>query len=96
MIETGQDIYRSETHHPPSYRRLERIPRYVLGAFKDYWNLQPESVTQFNQMIDQSQQLDSVVEVLWDKIKPQLLDLHSKGVKIAPAWLGAGISFRCP
>lgn len=86
MIETGTDVYRAKTNHPPADRRLEKFSRYILTALKNYWGLQPESLTEFNAMISQSEQLDVVFEVLWERIKPQLLQLHSQGAKVAPSW----------
>lgn len=86
MIQTGQDIYRAKTDHPPANRRAERISRYVLTALREYWNLEPESLNDFNDLIDRSENLDSIAGILWDRIKPKLLKLHNDGARIAPSW----------
>ncbi|HMG76244.1 MAG TPA: hypothetical protein VK582_22415 [Pyrinomonadaceae bacterium] len=86
MIQTGEDIYRAQTDHPPANRRAERIARYVLASLRDFWNVEPESLNDFNDLIDGSENLDTIAGILWDRIKPKLLKLHNDGARIAPSW----------
>jgi hypothetical protein len=85
-ISTGEDFYRANTGHPPANKRKERITTYVLSALRSYWNLQPSSIEDFNQLVESSQSLESAAEELWLHAKPDLIDLHKEKARLAPAW----------
>jgi len=86
MIQTGLDVYRAKTDHPPANRRAERISRYVLASLRDFWNLEPQSLNDFNKLMDESENLDTVAGILWERISPKLRKLHSDGAPIVPSW----------
>lgn len=90
-LATGTETSRRHGQsHPPTELRLQYLPNHFrVVATRFTGGLVPPSPEEVESAIRESKGLDAITELLWERLKPNLVTLHTLGVRPDPVWTSA-------
>ncbi|MEO3928408.1 hypothetical protein ABGB07_31725 [Micromonosporaceae bacterium B7E4] len=82
LLETGAEGTRQLGSHPPGHLRIQRLREYLPQMFQQ----SPEHVEALRQTLGVADEQQEVIRLLWEHVRPVLIEQHRDGQRPAGRW----------